>query len=325
MLDTVKNLLNDNSLIISETLQSLWSGYGSIVRVVSPKTKQSYIVKQINIGEQPKSHPRGWNTSTSHQRKLKSYQVESAFYQHFVNHTHSQCRVAKMLAFDQSPTNILIVMEDLDDAGFPVRKDLADWALVKLGIKWLAQFHSQFMVTDNTRPLPYSQMWQQGGYWHLATRQDEYQAMPTSSVKQAAAKLDNALKHAKFQTLIHGDAKLANMCFNLSGDQVAMVDFQYTGKAAGVVDLAYFVGSAFNEQQLEQYHHDILNEYLNQLQQALMTNNSNIDFSELETEYRHLYPIAWADFYRFLLGWNPDSWKVNGYMESMAQLAIETV
>jgi len=319
MLNDIQNMLNDKSIIEQETLQSLWSGYGSIVRYYSEDTQQRYIVKQIKTDNANLAHPRGWNTSTSHQRKLKSYQVELAFYQQYAKQTKPECRVAQLVASEVRPDGYLLVLEDLDESGFPVRKDIGDWHTVKLGIRWLANFHAQFMSQ------PINDLWQQGGYWHLSTRQDELAAMPEGELKQHAQKLDNQLQNAHYQTLVHGDAKLENMCFNLDGDDVVMVDFQYVGKGAGVIDLAYFAGSAFHQAELETYHHDILNEYLAQLKQALIQQESTIDFKKLEQEYRYLYPIAWADFHRFLLGWNPNSWKMNSYIEKITQIALNSL
>ena len=60
-------------------VQTLWSGYGSIVRIALEGTKfSSVIVKHV----QPENgkHPRGWNTDLSHRRKLKSYEVETNWY-----------------------------------------------------------------------------------------------------------------------------------------------------------------------------------------------------------------------------------------------------
>ena len=49
-------------------VQTLWSGYGSIVRIgLEGSDVSSVIVKHV----QPEGgkHPRGWNTDLSHQRK----------------------------------------------------------------------------------------------------------------------------------------------------------------------------------------------------------------------------------------------------------------
>ena len=34
------------------------------------------------------------------------------------------------------------------------------------------------------------------------------------------------------------------------------------------------------------------------------------------TQWAHLWPVAWADFYRFLLGWSPEHKKINSYMHA---------
>jgi hypothetical protein len=45
----------------------------------------------------------------------------------------------------------------------------------------------------------------------------------------------------------------------------------------------------------------------------------------LEAEWRRLYPIAWADFQRFLKGWCPQHTKLNAYSEQMTQIAIQSL
>ena len=79
------------------TVQSLWSGYGSIERIgLEDANYSSVIVKHV----QPESgsHPRGWNTDLSHQRKLKSYEVETNWYKNpITNNIINFARIPKCL------------------------------------------------------------------------------------------------------------------------------------------------------------------------------------------------------------------------------------
>ncbi|MEK9986815.1 MAG: choline kinase, partial [Opitutae bacterium] len=61
-------------------VQRLWSDYGSIDRIGLEGTDvSSVIVKHVKPGSG--KHPRGWNTDLSRRRKLKSYQVETHWYE----------------------------------------------------------------------------------------------------------------------------------------------------------------------------------------------------------------------------------------------------
>ena len=79
------------------TIQSLWSGYGTIDRygVIGGNTS-AVIVKHIDPPNQS-AHPRGWNTNVGHQRKLKSYQVETAWYKRYAGFCTSECRIPTCL------------------------------------------------------------------------------------------------------------------------------------------------------------------------------------------------------------------------------------
>lgn len=323
VLTQIKSLLNDTSIVLEEEVQSLWSGYGQIIRCKSNKSAQSYIVKVIapeNAGE----HPRGWNTSASHQRKIQSYQVEASFYQHYSHLANLAnyipfCKVPHLIASTTSDNHTLLVMEDLDSAGYSIRKASADWNSLRLAIRWLAYFHARFMDSSAEG------LWEIGTYWHLSTRKDEWRAMTENDYKIHAQAIDNILNNAKFQTLVHGDAKFENLCFHINNEEVAAVDFQYIGRGSGVKDLAYLVGSCLSEDKLIEYEPLILNEYLKQLKQALTEYNITLDFDALAAETTHLYPVAWADFYRFLLGWNPQSWKICDFMKAKAEQGLAIV
>lgn len=76
-----------------EMIQSLWSGYGSIVRYgVIGGEQQTIVIKHICLPNS-KTHPRGWNTNLSHQRKLKSYQVESEWYKNWSDYRNTNIRM----------------------------------------------------------------------------------------------------------------------------------------------------------------------------------------------------------------------------------------
>ncbi len=109
---------------------------------------------------------------------------------------------------------------------------------------------------------------------------------------------------------MHGDAKLANFCFSEDGTNIAAVDFQYVGGGCGMKDVAYFIGSCLSNDACERFENELLDFYFTELQQSI---HSAIDFNQLEEDWRRMYPIAVADFTRFLLGWMPTHQKVNDY------------
>ncbi|MGS2719834.1 oxidoreductase family protein [Paraglaciecola aestuariivivens] len=317
ILSLLKQHFSDPCITKQEVVQSLWSGYGEIARYFSPRLDQSIIVKHIDPVRQPK-HPKGWNTQTSHLRKLHSYQVEGAFYKFYADQCDLDCKVPNLLtSFNQNQQQVL-VLTDLDSLGFSVRKSTASNDDIKHGIKWLANFHARFFQHQA------QDLWPIGCYWHLATRQDELAAMQDGPLKQHAQQIDQALNQAKFQTLVHGDAKLANFCFpdDRQSDRLAAVDFQYVGKGVGVKDLAYFLGSCLAEADLFALEQPLVDCYFSYLKQGLEHYQQDLDWSALESEWRRLYDFAWADFYRFLLGWSPEHFKINAYMQERAERVI---
>ncbi|MCG8672102.1 MAG: ecdysteroid 22-kinase family protein, partial [Pseudomonadales bacterium] len=209
------------SLTKKEDIQSLWSGYGSISRFqLDGSDHNTVVIKHVKLPDQ-QHHPRGWNTDFSHQRKIKSYHVETAWYGIYSQLCNTQCRVPACLAYEDSADEFLMVLEDLDAAGFSQRVTSADLEQMQACLKWLASFHATFMGQSPEK------LWQVGTYWHLDTRPDELAALQDEPLKSAANKIDQLLKDASYQTFVHGDAKLANFCFSSDSNQVAAVDFQY--------------------------------------------------------------------------------------------------
>ncbi|MBC7001475.1 aminoglycoside phosphotransferase family protein [Photobacterium sp. BZF1] len=320
-----------------EHIQSLWSGYGELVRLhLDGGGRPSVIVKYILLPtatSQTANHPRGWNTSRSHQRKLDSYQVEVNWYRHYAN--HCQAPVPKCLLVEQHDNEILLVLEDLAVTGYShVHKSIEQHSLLAC-LHWLAQFHAQFMVGVGSIALGKPSdpdcrgLWPTGTYWHLATRPDELAVLEDQTLKSAAEQLDTILSQNNYQTLVHGDAKLANFCFTPEGNAVAAVDFQYVGGGCGMKDVCLFLSSvldfsesvANNEAKVEAY----LEGYFSALKQALLEYHPQIDGNDVEQQWRPLYCVAWADFQRFMKGWCPDHWKINTYTERLSQEALQSL
>jgi thiamine kinase-like enzyme len=300
-------------------IQSLWSGYGSIKKYeLLGCDYPTVIVKHVKPDQG--AHPRGWNTDLSHQRKLKSYQVELHWYESRMNCSEiSDARIPGCLGVQKDKQEVLLALEDLDASGFEVRRSDVNQREWMACVSWLACFHAQNLNADPAG------LWESGTYWHLETRPDELKRLDDPVLKQAASSIDQKLKDTKFQTLVHGDAKLANFCFSEDGTQVAAVDFQYVGGGCGMKDLAYFVGSCFRDEQAEEIEEEVLDHYFTELSKSLGKVKSPVRVDELEEDWRPLYRVAWADFHRFMKGWSPGHWKLSDYSERVTREVIRNL
>ncbi|WP_026375858.1 phosphotransferase [Aestuariibacter salexigens] len=300
-----------------ETIQTLWSGYGEIARYVD-KQNASVVVKHVDV-PQHIEHPRGWGGEHSHRRKCISYQVEAHFYQQYASACESTCRVPLLyFSIAHQPAPVL-VMQDLDALGFSARPKTLTSVQIKAVLRWLANFHARHLgIKDDA-------LWPVGTYWHLATRKDEFEVMPPGRLRAAASLIDSTLNQATYQTLVHGDAKLANFCFSHDGDDVAAVDFQYVGAGVGIKDVAYFLGSCLDDDALQACANDYLDYYFFALRSALDQCDKAHLAANVEAEWCCLYPLAWADFFRFLSGWNPHHQKINLYMQAMTSKALSSL
>jgi len=315
--------LKAQDVAYQEKIQTLWSGYGEIARYkVIGASQTSVVLKHVKLPDE-KNHPRGWNTDISHQRKIKSYQVESAWYQEFAQKCNDTCRVPECYTVEKSDTEFFILLEDLDNAGYPVRKQTVNIKDMKVCLKWLANFHSIFLTEEKQNPYA-DRLWPIGTYWHLDTRPDELAALDDVALKSAASKINKILNQCRFQTLVHGDAKLANFCFSEDCHSVAAVDFQYVGGGCGMKDVAYFISSCLYEEDCERFEKELLDYYFSELEKSLL-NLQSVNFQQLEKEWRLMHSYAWTDFHRFIKGWSPGHWKIHGYSEGIAREVIASL
>ena len=314
--ENIANELNLGTLANIEVIQSLWGGYGELVRLAFKE--KSIIVKHVKLPK-PQNHPRGWNTNRSHKRKLHSYQVEVNWYQNFSDQNDINCPIPKGLKCFQNENEWLIVMEDLATLGFKYTTYDANENHLISCLSWLANFHAKYLNTKSDL------LWKIGTYWHLDTRPDEFEVLDDEQLKKYAKIIDDKLNNSKYQTIVHGDAKLANFCFNEDATKCAAVDFQYVGHGCAMKDVAYFISSAVEPEDCESMQEWFLDTYFKALHMALKHYQPKLDAIDIQKEWRALFPIAWADFQRFIKGWSPDHFKINSYSENLTKKAIKSL
>ena len=175
------------ALVEKEVIQSLWSGYGKIIRFgLENASRNTVIVKHVQFPGKS-NHPRGWNTDIGHQRKVKSYQVETNWYN--IYSQSSKARLPQCLAIATQDEEVLMVLEDLDAAGYSLRKRAVNWKEIVTCLAWLAQFHAAYLGKAPEG------LWEVGTYWHLATRPQELAVLEDQQLKEAAPFIDEKLNN----------------------------------------------------------------------------------------------------------------------------------
>ena len=311
ILERVASILGVSDVQFIEQIQSLWSGYGLLFR--ARVGEASVVVKWISPTSEI-HHPRGLVGDFAHQRKLRSYEVERRFYAEQSGALQSASPIPEYLGSHSWGDSSVLVLSDLQCAGFAANRGEISRSGIHACLQWLAAFHSHFLG----RSVP--NVWEVGTYWHLDTRPQELAATRELRLKDSASEFDHRLTSAQFQTVVHGDAKVANFCFTSDESAVAAVDFQYVGGGVGIKDVAYLLSSCLSEDELVDHEAVLLEHYFMSLDRYLASRS--ISSAPVIREWRWLYPIAWADFARFLSGWAPSHWKLHGYTERQVDEAL---
>jgi len=317
-IDVVRASCGASGVEPGEILQPLWSGFGRVQRIALRGAGASSAILKLVDTSSGGRHPRGWDTDRSRSRKRESYDIETVWYERYAPRCDDACRVPALLgAFEHGDVRGL-VLEDLD-ADYPLRRETLDVAGCIVCLEWLAAFHARFLGDDGHG------LWPTGCYWHLGTRPDELAAMPDSPIRRAARALDSALETTRHRTLVHGDAKVANFCFDRGMDAAAALDFQYVGGGCGVRDVVYFLGSCLSDADCRRHEARLLDAYFAALGDALERDGHDASRAAVEAEWRPLYALAWTDFLRFLLGWMPTHRKVSPYAHELAARALASL
>jgi hypothetical protein len=205
---------------------------------------------------------------------------------------------------------LLLALQDIS-VQFPVVAEYRamNLAQARAGIAWLAGFHTWSLEEDVVARLQ-STLAQQGTYWYLDTRPDEFaalQAMNDADARLLAAAgpaVDHILKTASWQALVHGDFKAANLQFTKESKgekecQVVAYDFQYVGRGSPMKDVAYMLRSSVEL--------DVLAEHEGELVELYWSLRGNREGWSLEVA-QQTYDLCVVDFCRFMVGWGRTSW-----------------
>ncbi|MEM9605055.1 MAG: choline kinase [Pseudomonadota bacterium] len=305
------------AVAIGQRIQTLWSGYGELRRVRCAASPVRAMVVKWVAADGDLHHPRGWQHAAGHARKLRSYGVEQAFYRAASVRPSAAWRVPHSLGDARaSAGQFRLLLEDLDAAGYGARPGTGDQRAFDACVRWLAAFHATHFG------VPPTALWDVGCYWHFGTREAEWRAMLDGALKSRAADIDQMLNGARYQTWVHGDAKLANFCTTVAGDDAAAVDFQYVGGGVGVRDLMVLAASAWDGHALLRDADRHLDTYFGALRQNLA---ADVDADAVEREWRSLWPFAWADYQRFLAGWMPGHSRQTAYARLQTQAALDAL
>ncbi|KZN69314.1 phosphotransferase [Pseudoalteromonas luteoviolacea] len=288
----------------------LWNGCGTLEKF--SVGGQCYVAKVTQV---PKDlqHSSIKQTRFSLNRKVKSYEKEQMFYQYCADALIGVCNVPKMFELYDERGLFVTLLEDYEATGFRNKNSACTEDILKV-IEWLANFHATWLESGQEHSK--FKQFGAGNYWHLKTRPDEYKKMSDGLLKQNAHIIDDVLSSTNFKTMIHGDAKLANFAFNSKG--VIGYDFQHVGVGVGLSDVMLLLTTVLDSQGLEARAELMLDAYFRALTTQLIKNRGKLNGKQVESEWRPLWPIIWADFHRFLAGWKPEHPKINDYMKAQS-------
>jgi hypothetical protein len=305
LLAAIAELVGARRARLRERVQTLWAGYGELLRVeFEDGPTATAIVKLVRPPAPTASSDR------AHTRKLRSYDVETVWYHRFAPRCDARCRVAALLGSRAQDDERLLVLEDLDAAGFSKRTSDPAASELDACLAWLAALHARFLAVAPEG------LWETGTYWHVATRPDELARTTDPALRDAASRIDALLEGCTHRTILHGDAKEENFCFGPRG--VAAVDFQYAGGGCGMKDVAYLLYGRWGSETEAR----ALGAYFRHLRAALAQDRAPVDPEAVEREWRALYPLACADFCRFLAGWAPAQWARDASAQARAREAL---
>ena len=210
-------------------------------------------------------------------KAMHLYAREYGFYRHLA--AQSPVRAPALLYgdFDDDSHRFALVLEDLSGMVSPDQIEGASAEQARLAVREIAKLHGTFWGRVDEGPMAaffdlahpeYCGAVQMGYYAYLQptleTFGDFFKPELRALAENYAPKLAQHLAGVSGQhrTFIHGDFRLDNMFFGQPGeDRFCAVDWQISGRGAGLYDVAYFLAGSVATEVRRQIEDAALAEY----------------------------------------------------------------
>ena len=188
---------------------------------------------------------------------LGFYPREIRFYREVAAHSPVRTPIVHAAMMADDSTDFVVVMEDLSDRTTPDQRIGATWQQTLASIDAMAALHAKWHQHPDLEHLASTFLpMLNPGYLHglppmFAAGWPGAQLHGADLLTPELVMFgDRYGDHMEFMlttndtpaTLVHGDWRLDNLFFD--GDDVTVIDFQISGLASGVYDLAYFVSQS---------------------------------------------------------------------------------
>lgn len=241
-------------------------------------------------------------TSRATATAVRTYEVETRFYQHLRGRVDIAAPVPYLARFDPATHDFVILMNDLAPASQGDQIDGCTADEAALAMAEAAKLHAP-LWGDSTlagfdwmdRNSPEGLVDLMGMLW--PGFQERYAGRIDPEVQAAGQRLVEKLpSYLGFvpdtRTAVHGDFRLDNMLFDPTpgGVPLTVVDWQTVSHGAGTQDVAYFNGTGLDPALRAEVERDLVKEYHDTLRAGGV---KDLSFEACWDQYRR---FAWAGF-----------------------------
>jgi hypothetical protein len=203
-----------------------------------------------------------------------AYQREVLFYRHLSGLTETRCPTCFFADIADDLCDFMLLLEDMGPATSVDQlagcsPDRADLALAQAAALHGASWNHPKLAEQSW--LPVEDVWcalggavsQITGPW-LERFGAYLKPDHVAAVHQLGSEVTSWLSTlSEHRTLWHDDFRLDNMLFDAQGGRtpIAVVDWQSTAAAPGIIDVSYFLGNSLTEHDRAIHERDLVNEY----------------------------------------------------------------